>query len=126
MWLSEPPGSVGLPDRRATSAQPLHPLDPSPLLCPPLCLGEPVDQRPEAGGLEETGMARGQRVGDIWKGLERAEGLEGSEDGDLERVGGCRAGGVLEFGKGLGAGWRRLGTDRVRGLERSGDLEGGW
>ena len=85
-----------------------------------------MDQRPEAGGLEENGMAMGQRVGDIWKGLERAEGLEGSEDGDLERVGGCRAGGVVEFGKGLGAGWRRLGTDRVRGLERSGDLEGGW
>ena len=47
-------------------------------------------------------MARGQRVGDIWEGLERAEGLEGSEDGDRERVEGCKAGGVLEFGKGLG------------------------
>lgn len=71
-------------------------------------------------------MARGQRVGDIWEGLERAEGLEGSEDGDRERVEGCKAGGVLEFGKGLGAGWRRLGTDRVWGLGRRMVRAEGW
>lgn len=33
--------------------------------------------------------------------------MEGGRVAELE--------GVLEFGKGLEAGWRRLGTDRVRG-----------
>lgn len=71
-----------------------------PTALPTPLFGEPRDQRPEAGGLEENGMARGQRVGDIWKGLERAEGLEGSEDEDLERVGAAELEGSWSLGRG--------------------------
>ena len=45
------------------------PASPAPTALPTPLFGEPRDQRPEAGGLEENGMSRGQRVGDIWKGL---------------------------------------------------------
>lgn len=58
----------GLPDRWATSAQP--PRWALPTALPTPLFGEPRDQRPEAGGLEENaGWLGGQRVGDIWEGL---------------------------------------------------------